>query len=94
MLSGGRCQEPLNTTTCDTLKARGIKIAVLYTTYLAITNNSWYTTYIAPWRDSISGIMKSCASPGYYYEVDSSGSIGAALTALFQQAIASAHLTK
>ena len=94
VLSGWRCQEPLNTTTCDTLKARGIKIAVLYTTYLAITNNSWYTTYIAPWRDSISGIMKSCASPGYYYEVDSSGSIGAALTALFQQAIASAHLTK
>ncbi len=94
VLSGGRCQEPLNTTTCDTLKARGVKIAVLYTTYLAITNNSWYTTYIAPWHDSISGIMKSCASPGYYYEVDSSGSIGNALTALFQQAIASAHLTR
>ena len=94
VLSGGRCQEPLNTTTCDTLKARGIKIAVLYTTYLAITNNSWYTTYIAPWRDSIGTTMKSCASPGYYYEVDSSGSIGAALTALFQQAIASAHLTQ
>lgn len=94
VLSGGRCQEPLNTATCDTLKARGVKIAVLYTTYLAITNNSWYTTYIAPWRDSIGTVMKSCASPGYYYEVDSSGSIGAALTALFQQAIASAHLTQ
>ncbi|BAM91593.1 hypothetical protein S58_56160 [Bradyrhizobium oligotrophicum S58] len=94
VLSGGRCQEPLNTTTCTALKARGIKIAVLYTTYLAITNNSWYTTYIAPWRSSIGDIMKSCASPGYYYEVDSSGSIGSALTALFQQAIASAHLTK
>ncbi|MGJ4916687.1 TadE/TadG family type IV pilus assembly protein [Bradyrhizobium oligotrophicum] len=94
VLSGGRCQEPLNTATCTSLKARGIKIAVLYTTYLAITNNSWYTTYIAPWRSDIGNIMKSCASPGYYYEVDSSGSIGAALTALFQQAIASAHLTK
>ncbi|MGJ4929894.1 TadE/TadG family type IV pilus assembly protein [Bradyrhizobium sp. HKCCYLS2038] len=93
-VSGGRCQEPLNTATCDTLKARGVKIAVLYTTYLAITNNSWYTTYIAPWRSSIGDIMKSCASPGYYYEADSSGSIGSALTALFQQAIASAHLTK
>ncbi|WP_257166067.1 TadE/TadG family type IV pilus assembly protein [Bradyrhizobium sp. SRS-191] len=93
-VSGGRCQEPLNTATCTALKARGIKIAVLYTTYLAITNNSWYTTYIAPWRNDIGTVMKSCASPGYYYEVDSSGSIGAALTALFQQAIASAHLTK
>ncbi|MGJ4931890.1 TadE/TadG family type IV pilus assembly protein [Bradyrhizobium sp. HKCCYLS2038] len=93
-VSGGRCQEPLNTETCTTLKARGIKIAVLYTTYLAITNNAWYTTYIAPWRDDIGTVMKSCASSGYYYEVDSSGSISAALTALFQQAIASAHLTK
>ncbi|CAL75807.1 conserved hypothetical protein [Bradyrhizobium sp. ORS 278] len=92
--SGGRCVEPLTTTTCTALKARGIKIAVLYTTYLAITSNGYYNTWVKPWRDSIGTIMKSCASPGYYYEVDSSGSIGSALTALFQQAIASAHLTK
>src|SRR5664280_638784 len=35
--SGGRCQEPLTVANCTTLKNRGIKIAVLYTTYLALS---------------------------------------------------------
>ena len=30
-----RCQSPINPALCTTLKDRGIKIAVLYTTYLA-----------------------------------------------------------
>ncbi|GLR85823.1 TadE/TadG family type IV pilus assembly protein [Bradyrhizobium iriomotense] len=92
--SSGRCQEPLTTTICDTIKNRGINIAILYTTYLAITNNSWYTTYIAPWRSSIATQMKACATSGYYYEVSSDSSISAALTALFQKAVASSHLTQ
>ncbi|TWA92310.1 TadE/TadG family type IV pilus assembly protein [Bradyrhizobium stylosanthis] len=91
--SSGRCQEPLTTTICDTIKARGVKIAVLYTTYLAITNNSWYNTYIAPWRSSIATKMQACATSGYYYEVSSDSSITDALNALFQKAIAAAHLT-
>ena len=56
---GGRCQEPLTISTCDTIKARGVKIAVLYTTYLAIPNNSWYNTYIAPCRSSIGTKMQT-----------------------------------
>jgi hypothetical protein len=91
--SSGRCQEPLTTTICDTIKARGVKIAVLYTTYLAITNNSWYNTYIAPFRSSIATKMQSCATSGYYYEVSSDSSITTALNALFQKAIAASHLT-
>jgi Flp pilus assembly protein TadG len=91
--SSGRCQEPLTTTICDTIKARGVKIAVLYTTYLAITNNSWYTTYIAPFRSTIGTKMQACATSGYYYEVSSDSSITDALNALFQKAIAASHLT-
>lgn len=91
--SSGRCQEPLTTTICDTIKARGVKIAVLYTTYLAITNNSWYNTYIAPFRSSIATKMQSCATSGYYYEVSSDSNITTALNALFQKAIAASHLT-
>ncbi|HEV2152980.1 TadE/TadG family type IV pilus assembly protein [Bradyrhizobium sp.] len=91
--SSGRCQEPLTTTTCDAIKARGVKIAVLYTTYLAITNNSWYTTYISPWRSSIGTKMQACATSGYYYEVSSDANITDALNALFQKAIAASHLT-
>ncbi len=91
--SSGRCQEPLTTTICDTIKARGVKIAVLYTTYLAITNNSWYNTYIAPFRSSIATKMQTCATSGYYYEVSSDSNITTALNALFQKAIAASHLT-
>jgi len=91
--SSGRCQEPLTTTTCDAIKARGVKIAVLYTTYLAITNNSWYNTYISPWRSSIGTKMQACATSGYYYEVSSDANITDALNALFQKAIAASHLT-
>lgn len=91
--SSGRCQEPLTTTICDTIKARGVKIAVLYTTYLAITNNSWYNTYIAPFRSSIATKMQACATSGYYYEVSSDSNITTALNALFQKAIAASHLT-
>lgn len=91
--SSGRCQEPLTTTICNTIKARGVKIAVLYTTYLAITNNSWYNTYIAPFRSSIATKMQACATSGYYYEVSSDSNITTALNSLFQKAIAASHLT-
>ena len=56
-------------------------------------NNSWYNTYIAPWRSSIATKMQSCATSGYYYEVSSDSSITDALNALFQKAIAVSHLT-
>ena len=42
--TGGRCQSPINPALCTTIKNRGIKIAVLYTTYLALPTNAWYNT--------------------------------------------------
>ena len=42
-----RCQSPINPALCTTLKNRGIKIAVLYTTYLALPTNAWYNTWIS-----------------------------------------------
>ena len=42
-LTGGtRCQEPIDVSFCTTIKNRGIKIAVLYTTYLPLPTNPWY----------------------------------------------------
>jgi hypothetical protein len=35
------------TSMCTTIKNRGIKIAVLYTPYMPVTNNSFYNTWIA-----------------------------------------------
>ena len=49
-VSGGRCQSPINVSLCTTIKNRGIKIAVLYTTYLQLPTNSWYMSYIDPFN--------------------------------------------
>jgi Flp pilus assembly protein TadG len=98
-----RCQEPLLTSYCDTLKNRGIKIAVLYTTYLALPTNGWYMSWINPFNagpynpsvnSQIAQNMQACASPGLYFEVSPTDGISAAMTALFQKAVEQARLTK
>lgn len=98
-----RCQEPLTVSLCTTIKARGIKIAVLYTTYLALPTNSWYMTWIDPFNkgpygpspnSKIAQNMQSCASPGLYFEVSPTDGIADAMTALFQKAVQAARLTK
>ena len=92
--TGGRCQEPLTVSLCSAIKARGVKIAVLYTTYLPLPTNGWYNSWIAPFSGSIATNMQACASPGLYFEVSPSGGIADAMTVLFRQAILSARLTQ
>ena len=86
---------------CTTIKNRGIRIAVLYTTYYALgTSNGWFNTYVAPLippattQDNIGARLESCASPGLYAAVTTDGDISAALSQLFQQVVATSHLTK
>jgi Flp pilus assembly protein TadG len=97
-----RCQEPINPALCTTIKNRGIKIAVLYTTYLALPTNAWYNSWIAPfnagpWGPSpnsqIALNMQSCASPGLYFEVSPTQGISEAMSALFQKAVADARIS-
>jgi Flp pilus assembly protein TadG len=92
-VSGGRCQEPLNPAMCETIKNRGIRIAVLYTTYLPL-DNDWYRNWIAPFQPTIGTKMQACASPGLYFEVSPTQGIAEAMTALFRKAIATARLTQ
>ncbi|WP_213030081.1 hypothetical protein, partial [Acinetobacter baumannii] len=78
-LSGwSRCQSPINPALCTTIKNRGIKIAVLYTTYLQLPTNWWYMQWIDPFNtgpygpspnSEIAKNMASCASTGLYFEV-------------------------
>jgi hypothetical protein len=89
-----RCQEPLMTSYCDTIKKRGIKIAVLYTTYYPLPTNAWYNTWIAPFQSQIATNMQNCASPGLYFEVSPTQGISDAMIALFQKAVQQARLTK
>jgi hypothetical protein len=76
--SGARLQQAINdlgaapggkstsTNWCTTIKNRGIKIAILYTDYLAVPANSWYETYIAPIQSDIGPALQACASPGLF----------------------------
>jgi len=84
----------MSTAECDVIKNRGIRIAVLYTEYLPLPTNDWYNTYIAPFQSTIASTMQSCASPGLFFDVQSGGDISSAMTALFQQAVATARLTQ
>lgn len=89
-----RCQEPVDPSICDAMKKRGVKIAVLYTTYLPLPTNAWYNSWIAPFNDQIATRMQSCASAGLYFEVSPTQGIADAMSALFKKAVQQARLVK
>ncbi|OWV83820.1 hypothetical protein ATY75_04415 [Rhizobium sp. N122] len=91
--TGGRCQEPIDTSFCKPLKDRGVKIAVLYTTYLPLPSNSWYNTWIKPFQNEIPTKMQACASPGFYFEVSPTEGIADAMKALFLKVIRAPRIT-
>jgi hypothetical protein len=94
----GRCQQPLDTTMCTTIKNRGIKIAILYTEYLQLiaststgiqNTDSWYMSWIDTYDEPTSSTgkiaqnLQACASPGFFSDVQTGGNITQALTDLF-----------
>jgi Flp pilus assembly protein TadG len=93
-INGARVQSLMDPSYCTTIKNRGIRIAVLYTTYLPLPTNAWYNTYISPFQPNIGPNLQSCASPGLFFQVSTNDDISAAMVALFDTAIATAHLTK
>ncbi|MBR0966313.1 pilus assembly protein [Bradyrhizobium diazoefficiens] len=108
--SNSRCQQPLDTTMCTTIKNRGIKIAVLYTEYLQLianpntgiqTTDNWYMSWIDKYDEPTSSTgtiaqnLQACASPGFYASVQTGGDISGALTNLFiKVASSTASLTQ
>jgi Flp pilus assembly protein TadG len=98
-----------NGTTCAAIKARGIRIAVLYTQYIAGSGGSWYTGHVQPGLptglppglptstpnpgDPMSLAAQQCASTGLYYEITTDGDVSAALQTLFLKAVSTARLT-
>ncbi len=93
-VSGSRQQSLMDPGWCTTIKARGIRIAVLYTEYLPLPTNSWYNQYISPFQANIGTTLQSCASPGLYSKVQTGGDISGALATLFQFAVQSAYLSQ
>ncbi len=91
--TGGRCQEPLDTTFCQPLKNQNIKIAILYTTYFPLPTNPWYNQWIAPFQSQIGTNLQNCASPGLYFEVSPTQGISDAMNALFLKVIRMPRIT-
>ncbi len=99
--NGTRVYTPIDSSgqnLCSTIKARGIRIAVLYTTYVPLDNGAiggptWYDKHVESVQPNIAAAAQACASPGLYFEVNTSGDIPTAMTALFQKVVATAHLT-
>jgi Flp pilus assembly protein TadG len=88
---GSRLIQAINangaTNWCNTIKARGIKIAVLYTSYLPVTTNWFYNTKVGPWQSNIGPALQACASSGLYYEAAVGADLGKALSTLFNTAM-------
>ncbi len=91
-VGGSRSITTVNASYCTTIKNRGIKIAVLYTTYLPLPTNSFYNNNVAPFVNTINPTMQSCASPGLFFEVSPTQGISQAMAALFQKVVANAHI--
>jgi hypothetical protein len=91
--TGQRCMEPIDVRACEALKERGIRIAVLYTTYLPLPTNGWYNDWIRPFQNEIGSRMAECATPGLYFEVSPTEGIAEAMEALFFRIVTNPRLT-
>lgn len=92
---GGRPEIAIDPSLCTTLKARGLRIAVLYTEFLrsSMDGDGWSQANVVPYLYQIEPALQDCASDGLYYKVTSDDDITAALNKLFQQAVATARIT-
>ena len=92
---GGRPEIAIDTSLCTTIKNRGIRIAVLYTEYLAqsLANDGWSQNNVAPYLNQVEPALQACASPGLYTKVSTNQDIYTALDTLFQNAVATARIT-
>jgi Flp pilus assembly protein TadG len=85
------------TAQCQPLKNRGITVSVLYIPYQPIQNpNSSFAGNEDGYANSnianIPPSLQACASPGFFYTANSPADITAALNAMFNHALVTAHL--
>jgi hypothetical protein len=86
------------TTVCKPLKDRGIIVSVLYIPYEPIQNpNSSFANdeddYANNNISNIPASLQNCASPGFFYTANAPADITAALNAMFNHAVVTAHIT-
>ena len=70
---------------CQAMKDQGVKIAILYTAYLPVNDNT-YSTYVAPIANQVPIDLQSCASPNLFFTVTPTEGIDDAMKAMFKAA--------
>lgn len=83
----GRCLEPIDTKYCTALKNRGIKMAVLYTTYIPLTGDDIWENHMKNiFASKIKTKLQQCASDDLFFEVGPEDDMENAMTHLFVKA--------
>jgi Flp pilus assembly protein TadG len=89
----GRTMVPIDPADCAALKAKGVQILTLYTTYIPLTPpyvpqaNAFYNANIAPFSNQIQPNMVACASsPSFAFEASDPSGIASALKAMLAAA--------
>ncbi len=90
--------EQVSTNYCQTMKNRGITIAILYIPYGQIVdpNSSFANNEDGYANNNIANIpaaLQSCASPNFFYTANTPADITNALVTMFEQAVSTAHIT-
>ncbi len=94
--SSGRPEVAFDTSWCSTVKARGIRIAILYTEYLksSMDGDDWSQKNVVPYLSQVEPALQTCSSDGLYYKVTTDDDISTALNRLFSQAVSTARITQ
>ena len=93
--ANGRPEVGFEASWCSAIKARGIRIAILYTEYLqsSMDGDGWSQSAVVPYLYQVEPALTDCASPGLMYKVTTDDDISAALNKLFMASITNAHIT-
>ncbi len=82
-------ESPVSPTACDDMKAKGVTVAILYTTYVPF--GGWqYSELIGTFADTIVPNLKACASPDFFFQATEASEINAAMQAMFAKAVTTA----
>ena len=88
-----------STNYCQTMKSRGITIAVLYIPYVYIgnANHNFANDEDGYANNNIANIgpaLQACASPNFFYTANTPTDIQNALISMFDQAVSTAHISQ
>ncbi|MEL6316552.1 MAG: pilus assembly protein TadG-related protein [Pseudomonadota bacterium] len=72
---------------CAELKALGVTVGVIYTTYLPLPANGFWRNNVDPIDEDIAPNLEACASPGFFFEAAFAEDIEAAFTELLRRQI-------